>query len=721
MFSFSNRQEGSQWANVVGAHGFDPACSDCNCSNTQVAYNTDPNGFRRLFCSGFRLLHGSPWTPLANEVVTGVYFDVHGRYQGADGGSFNNQILVNEVVVGNVNPGNSFSNNGICRWRIPSGSQNLTPLYDWNQDIEFGEPFLSELEIGVQRNDNSETMRVNAVRLQVHTALVILERDNVDFGEIYVGQFRDETIRLWVTGDGTVSGNITLTDCDAGFSILAGGGPFTLNSGSSKDVVLRFQPPADGYAMCELNVGVRDLSVTLDGVGIGPRCLVSNEGFHDFGDVYTGDTQNHAFYIENTGGGTLVGSVVIDVCDTDAFTVTSGLGGYALVRGQRHEVSVSFTPVTDDLYSCDLTLNQEECEDVNLFGNGVRPPCALSSTQHDFGIVEVGDSAEWSFWIENQTGGVLSGDVGLDPGFCDTGAFRIVAGAGHYDLAVGQRHDVTVEFAPPSTDLFFCSILTGCTADVDVEGGGIAIGACCDPETGGCEVTSEVDCLGEFQGSGTECPPDPPCPQPATGACCDPGTGACTITTGPDCFDEYLGDDTSCEPNPCTDDAFWVGYENGCALSPPEAGSFADANNWFAGVPGGADQAIFGSGFDPQGDGVDPRYIYFGDFCLSVPDCPQEEVPSIDALVRVLRVETGGWTFDFGPGGSGCTPSGSIEGSLEIGELLDVGASNGPAELELLGGSVNAGDIRVGSESSGDGILRISDCSVDAIDRKSVV
>jgi hypothetical protein len=38
---------------------------------------------------------------------------------------------------------------------------------------------------------------------------------------------------------------------------------------------------------------------------------------------------------------------------------------------------------------------------------------------------------------------------------------------------------------------------------------------------------------------------------PVTGACCDPDTGACTITTEAECEGSYLGDGIDCDPNPC--------------------------------------------------------------------------------------------------------------------------------------------------------------------------
>lgn len=78
-------------------------------------------------------------------------------------------------------------------------------------------------------------------------------------------------------------------------------------------------------------------------------------------------------------------------------------------------------------------------------------------------------------------------------------------------------------------------------------------GACCDPATGDCHLTSQAGCQppGEWQGEGTECDPNP-CPPP-TGACCDPATGNCAVTTQAECQSPnvWQGAGTTCSPNPC--------------------------------------------------------------------------------------------------------------------------------------------------------------------------
>ena len=83
-------------------------------------------------------------------------------------------------------------------------------------------------------------------------------------------------------------------------------------------------------------------------------------------------------------------------------------------------------------------------------------------------------------------------------------------------------------------------------------------GACCNPTTGTCTVTTQADCTGGnvWMGPGTTCIPNP-CPNclsPAcNGICCLPD-GSCQYTFKPTCDQENgtYYDNSTCQPNPCT-------------------------------------------------------------------------------------------------------------------------------------------------------------------------
>jgi hypothetical protein len=77
-------------------------------------------------------------------------------------------------------------------------------------------------------------------------------------------------------------------------------------------------------------------------------------------------------------------------------------------------------------------------------------------------------------------------------------------------------------------------------------------GACCNPDTGECTITTLANCAYTWLGADVPCNVQT-CPPPIPrGACCDP-QGNCTITTQAECLppNVWHPEWTSCEPNYC--------------------------------------------------------------------------------------------------------------------------------------------------------------------------
>lgn len=131
-------------------------------------------------------------------------------------------------------------------------------------------------------------------------------------------------------------------------------------------------------------------------------------------------------------------------------------------------------------------------------------------------------------------------------------------------------------------------------------------------------------------------------------------------------------------------DFFWVGYQNDCMGIDPDVGSYFHGDNWHGyALPGPNDDAVFGSGFDPQQNGLRPHEIHFGDVCLNVPSCPgNNHIPGGLASVRNLRFLSDSWTLDMLPASVSCS-AGATVGSLN---LLNGGFVLEDASLSIRGG-----------------------------------
>jgi|GEM_PF-1190125 len=117
----------------------------------------------------------------------------------------------------------------------------------------------------------------------------------------------------------------------------------------------------------------------------------------------------------------------------------------------------------------------------------------------------------------------------------------------------------------------------------------IPTGACCFTY-GYCSVCTQDKCEyhgGSYQGDGTTCNPNP-CPQP-TGACCNPTTGDCTVTTRVNCSHTWHGEWTTCDPNPCPppgSNSIYYVRSDGSGASPPYFPTIQAAINYVGLVNG---------------------------------------------------------------------------------------------------------------------------------------
>jgi T5SS/PEP-CTERM-associated repeat protein len=142
-------------------------------------------------------------------------------------------------------------------------------------------------------------------------------------------------------------------------------------------------------------------------------------------------------------------------------------------------------------------------------------------------------------------------------------------------------------------------------------------------------------------------------------------------------------------------DIRWVGYQNGCMLVTPETASWFHGDNWYNySVPGSADIAVFDLESYSGRYGSSPHLIYFGDYCLDQPVCPNMPMYFQDGVGSIagLKITFGDWSFDFGSGGWMCSPQPpTYSGALTIADGFSISRDAGSASLTLRGGTVTCG------------------------------
>ncbi|HVP58897.1 MAG TPA: choice-of-anchor D domain-containing protein [bacterium] len=274
---------------------------------------------------------------------------------------------------------------------------------------------------------------------------------SINFGSVAVGSHADSSFTITNTGGGTLTGTVSET-CDH-YSILSGGGAFSLGAGESRTVAVRFAPTSAGTKTCNIGAGTTCAAVACTGVGeVAPACEVSSTGL-DFGTVGIGSHSDLTFSITNTGGGTLTGTVS-ESCDH--YSLVTGSGAFSLTASQSVTVTVRFAPTSTGTKTCVIHTGTS-CDSVPCTGVGeTAPACQIYPASLNFGTVAVGSHADSSFTITNTGAGTLSGTVSIS---CDQ--YSITLGSGAYSLGAGESRTVTVRFTPTSAGTKTCTVSTG--------------------------------------------------------------------------------------------------------------------------------------------------------------------------------------------------------------------------------------------------------------------
>jgi agmatine deiminase len=187
---------------------------------------------------------------------------------------------------------------------------------------------------------------------------------SLDFGTVTIGNHADLAFTITNVGGGVLTGAVS-EDCDH-YSVVSGGGAYSLTAGQPVEVTVRFEPIVAGTLGCTVDAGGDCADVVCTGVGELPSSCEVEPASLDFGTVTIGDHADLAFTITNVGGGILTGAVSEDC---DHYSVVSGTGAYSLTAGQSVDVTVRFEPTVAETLGCTVDAGGD-CVDVVCTGVG---------------------------------------------------------------------------------------------------------------------------------------------------------------------------------------------------------------------------------------------------------------------------------------------------------------------------------------------------------------
>ena len=196
------------------------------------------------------------------------------------------------------------------------------------------------------------------------------------FGQVATNDSADRTLTIRNAGSVPLSGDVMLS-C-AAFTVLSGGGSFTLSPGQSRSVTVRFLPATAGTYACNLNLGTGCGPVAMSGVAQDPvpasMCELAPSSI-DFGTIAAGTTLTRNLVIRSVGTATLEVNIASPCSEFEVVT----LGGpQAIAPGDSLTVPVRFQPATSGSFNCSIDLGTT-CSDLAVTGVGSAPQVSYAT------------------------------------------------------------------------------------------------------------------------------------------------------------------------------------------------------------------------------------------------------------------------------------------------------------------------------------------------------
>ncbi|MBM4116175.1 choice-of-anchor D domain-containing protein [bacterium] len=192
----------------------------------------------------------------------------------------------------------------------------------------------------------------------------------LDFGDVALGSSVLRSAAVENTGDLALSGVIALADPN--FSLVAGGGAFTVAPAAVHNFTVRYTPLAAGQHAAVLTTGLpycAELPLIGRAHEPAPNCVLEPESL-DFGERLLGSYATASFNIANTGDGPLVGEVTLD---SEHFHLLAGGGAFTLQPGHGRQVTVRYDPASYGPHAATVALGAAACADVPLSGFARNP------------------------------------------------------------------------------------------------------------------------------------------------------------------------------------------------------------------------------------------------------------------------------------------------------------------------------------------------------------
>ena len=225
---------------------------------------------------------------------------------------------------------------------------------------------------------------------------------DVNFFNQPVGSITRRSTSIRNDGEVPISLDIGWTDGCTDFTIISGGGPFVLQPGLVRSVVMEFSPLFSGTYNCSLGFGPGKPVATIFGSAYfsSPVHSVSPEVV-DFSFVEVATTRRQLVQITNTGSLSFPISPRLTLASS-AYTLVGGEQSLVLGPGVTWDMYIDFTPPAEQFYTATLFIGGN-LTTVPISGAGGEPTllCSVSADSLGFIFTGIGETQSQMLIVSN--------------------------------------------------------------------------------------------------------------------------------------------------------------------------------------------------------------------------------------------------------------------------------------------------------------------------------
>jgi Domain of unknown function (DUF4082)/Abnormal spindle-like microcephaly-assoc'd, ASPM-SPD-2-Hydin len=287
------------------------------------------------------------------------------------------------------------------------------------------------------------------------TPQLTLSATALNFGSVTVNSAATQSLTLTSSGSSALTIN-SAAITGAGYSIVGGTLPTTLNPGQTTTLQLQLKPTAAGTVTGQLTISSNSSTgststVSLSGTATAatkPQLSASPSSL-SFGSVATNSSATLSETITSSGSSALT---VSSASVTGAgFTLVAGSFPATLNPGQALTLQVKFTPTATGAATGKLTISSNSASGatavISLSGTGTTPgtpQLTVSATSLSFGSVATSSSAKLSLTLTSSG----TSAVTVNSAAISGAGFSIIGGSFPLTLNASQTATVNVQFAP---------------------------------------------------------------------------------------------------------------------------------------------------------------------------------------------------------------------------------------------------------------------------------